>query len=59
VEQVLPMLDTASGSAQLRFLLSPDPELEGRPADHLCCDRPTGLELIARRAGQFGQHLAR
>ena len=59
VEQVLPLLDIASGSAHLRFLLSPDAELEGCPADHLCCDRPTGLELIACRARQFGQHLAR
>ena len=58
LEPILPLLDTASGAAKVRFLLSPDPELGGSPADLLCRPAPTELEAIARKARQFGRHLA-
>jgi hypothetical protein len=59
LETVLPLLDTESGPAQLRFLLSPDPELGDTPAALLCRDEPVAVEKIACKARQFGQHLAR
>lgn len=58
LEPILPLLDTASGAAKLRFLLGPDPELGGSPADLLCRPEPTELEAIALKARQFGRHLA-
>ena len=59
LETILPQLDTTSGAAKLRFLLSPDAELGGYPANLLCRPAPTALEAIARKARQFGRHLAR
>ena len=60
VEALLPVLDTDSGAAQLRFLLSPDEDLGGSyPAELLCRQEPTSVEVITRKAQQFGRHLAR
>jgi hypothetical protein len=60
LETMLPLLDTDSGAAQLRFLLSPDVDLDGRcPAELLCRPEPTCVEVINRKAQQFGRQLAR
>ena len=60
LETLLPLLDTNSGAAQLRFLLSPDGDLDGcAPAELLCREEPTDLEAITRKAQQFGRQLAR
>lgn len=57
---MLPLLDTDSGAAQLRFLLSPDAELGGNyPAELLCRQEPTSVEVITQKAQQFGRHMAR
>jgi hypothetical protein len=60
LESLLPLLDTDSGAAQLRFLLSPDAELGGNyPAELLCRQEPTSVEVITHKAQQFGRHMAR
>ena len=59
LEAVLPLLDTDSGPAQVRFLLSPDPELGDTPAALLCRAEPLALEEVSRQARQFGCQLAR
>ena len=60
IESLLPVLDTDSGAAQLSFLLSPDEDLGGcYPAELLCRQEPTSVEVITRKAQQFGRHLAR
>jgi hypothetical protein len=59
LEAVLPLLDTDSGPAQVRFLLSPDPALGDTPAALLCRAEPLALEEVSRKARQFGCQLAR
>ena len=59
LEAVLPLLDTDSDPAQVRFLLSPDPELGDTPAALLCRAEPLALEEVSRQARQFGCQLAR
>lgn len=59
LEAVLPLLDTDSGPAQVRFLLSPDPALGDIPAALLCREEPLALEELSRKARQFGCQLAR
>jgi len=59
LETVLLLLDTDSGPAQLRFFLSPDPELGDTPAALLCRLEPVDLEAVSRKARQFGCQLAR
>jgi hypothetical protein len=59
LEAVLPLLDTESGPAQLRFFLTPDPELGDTPAAMLCCLEPLHLEAVSCKARQFGSQLAR
>lgn len=59
LESLLPLLDTESGPAQLRFLLSPDPELGDTPAALLCRSQALALEAVSRKARQFGCQLAR
>ncbi len=60
LETLLPLLDTDSGAAQLRFLLSPDTDFGGAcAADLLCCQEPKAVEEISRKARQFGCQLAR
>lgn len=58
LEQILRLLDTDSGASQLRFLLTPDADLGGCPADLLCRPTPVSLEAITRKASQVGRHLA-
>jgi hypothetical protein len=58
LEQILRLLDTDSGASQLRFLLTPDADLGGCPADLLCRPTPVSLEAITRKANQVGRHLA-
>ena len=59
LETVLLLLDTDSGPAQLRFFLSPDPELGDTPAALLCRSEPVDVEAVSRKARQFGCQLAR
>ncbi len=59
LESLLPLLDTESGPAQLRFLLSPDPELGDTPAALLCSSQALALEAVSSKARQFGCQLAR
>jgi hypothetical protein len=59
LETVLLLLDTDSGPAQLRFFLSPDPELGDTPASLLCRSEPVDVEAVSRKARQFACQLAR
>lgn len=59
LEAILPLLDTDSGPAQLRFLFTPDPELGDSPAALLCRSDPQHLEAVSIKARQLGCQLAR
>jgi hypothetical protein len=59
LESVLPLLDTESAPAKLRFLLGADPDLGGTPLDALRRGDRESRQLVERKARQLGQQLAR
>jgi hypothetical protein len=58
LDVILPLLDTDSAEAKLRFFLMPDPDLGATPVEALRRADPETQALIERKARQFGVHLA-
>lgn len=55
---ILPLLDTESAPAKLRFFLTPDADLGGTPIDTLRGGYSARRALLERKARQFGMQLA-
>jgi hypothetical protein len=56
--EVLPLLDTESAAAKLRFFLLPEADLGGTPLALLRDGDAQARALVERRARQFGRQLA-
>jgi len=59
LEAILPLLQTDSAPAKVRFFLSADSDLGGPPIETLRTGDAAARALVARKARQFARHTAR